>query len=274
VCDEIMRDEDPTYLRPHLELTVTAHVDPDELAGEVLDFGCGAGASTVILGQLLPRSRILGIELRAANLDVARARAAFYGLNHTTFLLAPSSGHLPTELGPFRAIMLSAVFEHLLPAERETLLPSLWRLLAPGGVLFIDETPARWFPIETHTTGLPLINYLPDRLAATYAQRCSRRVQKNASWDEMQRAGIRGGTVKEILGLLPADAGRPVLLEPRRHGIKGSLDLWIRGYAAGGRGWRAALKRAAAKPLQLAARIVDGASLVPYLTLAIRKSAA
>jgi ubiquinone/menaquinone biosynthesis C-methylase UbiE len=274
LCDEIMRDEDPSYIRRHLELTVTAHVDPAELAGaEVLDFGCGAGASTVILSKLLPACRITGVELRAANLEVARARVEFYGLPNTRFVLSPSGSQLPQQIGPFRAIMLSAVFEHLLPTERETLLPSLWRMLAPGGVMFIDETPARWFPIETHTTGLPLINYLPDRLAEGYARRFSRRVRRDANWDEMRRDGIRGASVKEIRDLLPIGEGRPILLEPRRLGVKGSLDLWIRGYAQGGSGWRGALKRTAATLLRAAARRIDGASLVPYLSLAIRKSA-
>jgi 2-polyprenyl-3-methyl-5-hydroxy-6-metoxy-1,4-benzoquinol methylase len=272
LCDEIRRDEDPSYLRKHLELTVTAHIDPAELAdAELLDFGCGAGASTVILSQLLPQTRLTGIELRAANLEVARARAKFYGLEHASFLLSPSGGSVPEGIGPFRAIMLSAVFEHLLPAERETLLPSLWRLLTPGGVMFIDETPARWFPIETHTTGLPLINYLPDRLAESYARRFSSRVRRDATWDQMRRDGIRGSSVKEILGLLPTGEGRPVLIEPRRLGVKGSLDLWIRGYADGGSGWRGALKRATARALAVAPS-VDGAWLVPYLSLAIRKS--
>jgi 2-polyprenyl-3-methyl-5-hydroxy-6-metoxy-1,4-benzoquinol methylase len=273
LCDEIMRDEDPSYIRKHLELTVTAHVDPAELAGaELLDFGCGAGASTVILSRLLPRTKLTGIELRGANLEIARARAKFYGLESASFLLSPSGSSVPKGIGPFRAIMLSAVFEHLLPAERETLLPSLWRLLEPGGVMFIDETPARWFPIETHTTGLPLINYLPDRLAESYARRFSRRVRRDATWNQMLRDGIRGSSVKEILGLLSTGEGRPTLVEPRRLGVKGSLDLWIRGYAEGGSGWRGALKRAAAASLAIAAPSVDGAWLVPYLSLAIRKS--
>jgi predicted O-methyltransferase YrrM len=251
---------------------VTAHIDPADLAGaEMLDFGCGAGASTVILSQLLPATRITGVELRPANLDVARARAEFYGLKDATFLLSPSGSRLPKGIGPFRAIMLSAVFEHLLPAERATLLPLLWSLLAPGGVMFIDETPARWFPIETHTTGLPLINYLPDRLAVTYARRFSSRVRRDATWDQMRRDGIRGASVKEILGLLASGEGRPTLLPPQRLGIRGSLDLWIRGYAEGGSGYRGALKRTMATSLNLVARFADGASLVPYLSLAIRK---
>ena len=275
LCDEIMRDEDPTYIRRHVELTVTAHIDPEELAGgEVLDFGCGAGASTVILSKLLPNSNITGVELSSKNLSIARARAQFYGLQRTRLMLSPAENTLPDRIGPFRAVMLSAVFEHLLPVERKTLLPMLWGLLEPGGVMFIDETPSRWFPIETHTTGLPFINYLPDRLAAAYARRCSRRVRRDHSWDTMCRNGIRGGSVKEILGLLPEADGRPILLEPHRLGIKDPLDLWFRGYATPGGGPVGAMKRKAIPLLRIAARFVDSTSLVPYLSLAIRKASA
>jgi len=274
LCDEIMRDEDPNYIRKHVELTVTAHVDPQELAGgEVLDFGCGAGASTVILSKLLPSSNITGVELSEQNLSIARARAEFYELHRTRLLLSPDEDALPEGIGPFRAIMLSAVFEHLLPAERRTLLPMLWRLLEPGGVMFVDETPSRWFPIETHTTGLPFINYLPDGLAAAYARRCSRRVRRDHSWDVMCRNGIRGGSVTEILGLLPAADGRPILLEPNRLGIKDPIDLWFRGYTTEN-GRVGAMKRQAAPLLRMAARFVDSTSLVPYLSLAIRKASA
>lgn len=272
VCDEIMRDEDPTYIRPHLELTVTAHFDAWDFAGaEVLDFGCGAGASTVILSSLLPGSTITGVELSGRNLAIARGRAQLYGLSRTRFLLSPNGSRLPEGIGPFRAIMLSAVFEHLLPAERETVMPMLWRMLEPGGVLFIDETPSRWFPLETHTTGLPFINYLPDGWAATYARWCSSRIGWDDSWEMMQRNGIRGGSVREILGLLPAADGRPVLVEPRRLGIESALDLWARGYA--GAGQPRSLKRNVVPLLRWAARFVESTSLVPYLSLAIRKAA-
>jgi SAM-dependent methyltransferase len=275
LCDEIMRDEDPGYIRRHVELTVTAHVDPAEFTGaEVLDFGCGAGASTVILSKLLPSSTITGVELSSKNLSIARARAQFYGLQRTRLMLSPAESALPSGLGPFRAVMLSAVFEHLLPAERKTLLPMLWSMLEPGGVLFIDETPSRWFPVETHTTGLPFINYLPDGMAAAYARRCSRRVHRDDSWDVMCRNGIRGGAVKEILGLLPTAHGSPIVLEPHRLGIKDPLDLWFRGYAESGSGRSDALKRKALPLLRFTARFVDSTSLVPYLSLAIRKAAA
>ena len=52
----------------------------------------------------------------------------------------------------------------------------------------------------------------------------------NVDWETHLRKGIRGGTVKEIVGILEQTLGKPVLLEPDRLGIKivltsGSKDL-------------------------------------------------
>jgi 2-polyprenyl-3-methyl-5-hydroxy-6-metoxy-1,4-benzoquinol methylase len=271
VCDEIMREEDPTYIRPHLELTIKAHVDPGRLAGQrVLDFGCGSGASTVILGQLLPDSEIVGVELSPGNLAIARKRAEFRGLARVRFLQSPRGDQLPPGLGRFGAVVLSAVFEHLLPAERRLLSPMLWELLEPGGILFVDETPARWFPLETHTTGLPLINYLPDGAAHFIARRCSRRNLRDQSWQTMLRNGIRGASPGEILSVLPAQYGRPHVLRPCRERVRNRVDLWYRGYARPGTGVKAALKRRSLLLFRLASALV-GSPLVPYLSLAIQK---
>ena len=39
-----------------------------------------------------------------------------------------------------------------------------YRLLAPGGHIAILDTPNRLFPLETHSIGLPLVQWLPPRL--------------------------------------------------------------------------------------------------------------
>ena len=50
LCDEILRDEDPSYIRSHIVLTITAHVAPEQLRGKrMLEFGSGCGASTIAL---------------------------------------------------------------------------------------------------------------------------------------------------------------------------------------------------------------------------------
>jgi 2-polyprenyl-3-methyl-5-hydroxy-6-metoxy-1,4-benzoquinol methylase len=273
LCDEIARDQDPGYLQQHLTLTIVAHVDPASLSGRrILDFGCGAGASTSVLGRLLPDCAIDGVELDAANIRAATTRAAFNGLQHVRFLQSPQGDQLPIELGSYDAVVLSAVYEHLLPHERRRLMPMLWSRVRPGGYLFVDETPWRWFPIESHTTGLPLLNYTTDRIAHRLARRSSK-LSGRTRWDEFQRAGIRGGTVHSIVDDLAARPGEASVLAPSRLGIGDPVDLWYEGYAAGtGAVHHRRAKQSAHGILKTVYR-TTGQAPVPYLSLAIQKLA-
>ncbi|MBI3890153.1 MAG: class I SAM-dependent methyltransferase [Candidatus Wallbacteria bacterium] len=242
LCDEIARDEDPTYTQATLEPDIFAYVSEEEFAGRtLLDFGCGSGASTAILGRKLPQTRILGVELNETLLGIARERLAFYHLEGVQLLTSPSREELPPGLEGVDFVVMSAVYEHLLPRDRETVLPRLWKLLRPGGVLFLDQTPHRYFPIEPHTTYLPFINYLPDAMAHAYA--------------------------RSLSILARSDPARPRLLEPCRLGARDLIDVWYLGSTLHSypRGRRAV--RWAAKVLQA----LTGICLVPYLALAIRK---
>ncbi len=270
LADEIARDQDPGYLERHLVATITGYIDPAELAGRtVLDFGCGAGASTTILARLLPDTDIIGVELSTAYLDAARERARFHDLTRVNFELSPAGDQLPASLTQYDAVVLSAVFEHLLPAERRTLMPRIWDLVKPNGYLFIDETPWRWFPIESHTTGIPLLNYAPDRLARELAGR-KPKLQGRDSWPELLRAGIRGGTVREIRRSLGPRYRYAETLRPSRNGIDNWVDLWFEGYARGQSGRFRGLKRSARGALKGMYR-TTGVAAVPYLSLAFRK---
>src|SRR5215213_2681913 len=52
LCDEIMREEDPSYVERAIRHEVLGYADAAEFAGKrVLDFGCGAGASTLIMSR-------------------------------------------------------------------------------------------------------------------------------------------------------------------------------------------------------------------------------
>ncbi len=150
LCDEISRDEDNSYIEAHLRTTLFAHLPVSAFVGKrLLDFGCGSGASTMILARSLPGpTRIVGVELEETFLRIARARADFYGMTNVSFEQSPTGDRLPEQLGVFDFIVLPAVYEHLLPPERKTIIPQLWNHLSKGGVLFIDETPFRWFPVE------------------------------------------------------------------------------------------------------------------------------
>jgi 2-polyprenyl-3-methyl-5-hydroxy-6-metoxy-1,4-benzoquinol methylase len=272
LCDEILRDEDPYYIEHHIITTLFSFVRPSVFKGKrLLDFGCGSGASTMILARHLPETEIVGVELERKNLDVARERAEFYGYHHITFHQSPSGEELPPDLGMFDFIFMPAVYEHLLPLERERLSGQLWKLLKKGGVLFVDETPHRWFPIETHTTGLPFINYLPKPLALMYARHASRRSLQKDDWNTLLRKGIHGSTSREILGQIRKGGGKPELLEPLIEGPHTPVDIWHEGYARNASGKSGKAKRALKNILQVFYTITR-IPLVPYISLAIRKN--
>jgi hypothetical protein len=226
----------------------------------------------MIMARALPgHPRIVGVELEETFLRIARARADFYGMTNVRFEQSPTGDRLPEQLGAFDFIVLPAVYEHLLPPERKTIIPQLWNHLSKGGVLFIDETPFRWFPVETHTSSLPFVNYLPDPLAHRFVQYCSRRGLRNESWTGLLRKGIRGGSVNEVLGMIHNGGGLPELLKPGYGGMRTPVDVWYEGYARGASGRSGKLKRAFGKALKV---LYDASHLapVPYLSLAIRKN--
>jgi 2-polyprenyl-3-methyl-5-hydroxy-6-metoxy-1,4-benzoquinol methylase len=276
VIDEIRREEAPEYVQVCLENDLLGYVREERFAGRrILDFGCGGGASTVILSRMFPSARLVGVELSANLVELAQMRAAFYGLKNVEFYVSPGAEELPADLGTFDFVILSAVFEHLLAAERKTIPAALWRLLEEGGVLFLDQTPNRRFVFEGHTTRLPLVNYLPDGAALWAARRFSRRVGKEESWASLLRRGIRGGTVGEIRGLLrDAQAGyEAVLLEPRERGFRDRIDLWYAGQARS-LGRQHPKLRPLLPVVRWTARCIrrlTGAVFVPTLALAFEK---
>jgi hypothetical protein len=135
-------------------------------------------------------------------------------------------------------------------------------------VLFIDQTPNRFWPIETHTSRLPLINYLPDRLAGWCARRFSDQVPDNMPWETLLRCGLRGGSAGSILRHLRSlGDGEPVCLRPQYNGIEDRVDLWYR---------NSTLKRRSAGKRRLhralkAVHAVTGIAFVPVVEIAVRK---
>jgi 2-polyprenyl-3-methyl-5-hydroxy-6-metoxy-1,4-benzoquinol methylase len=268
LLDEIRRDEDQTYVQDSMVLEIFSYIHPSDLAGKrILDFGCGSGASTVVLGRLLPGVQIVGIELVPEYLEIARERVGFYNLPDVTFMTSPDAMSLPETIGQFDAIIFSAVFEHLLPQERSLLLPKIWEHLKPGGLLFVRETPFRYAPVESHTTGLPLLNYLPDRAAFRFARRFSPAARRCDTWEAMLRIGIRGATEGEILGILKKSQAAPELIEPSLNGIHSRVELWAN---LPTRSRFMAIKSIMKIIFSIVWRIT-GRSLVPQLSLAIKK---
>jgi 2-polyprenyl-3-methyl-5-hydroxy-6-metoxy-1,4-benzoquinol methylase len=269
LCDEIMRDEDPLYVQHYFCWDILSYAGKEDFAGRrVLDFGSGSGASSMVLARMFPDAKIVGAELVSDLVELARHRAEFHGVEgRVSFQLSSDLNSLPPESGDFDYIIFSAVYEHLLPSERQAILPLLWSHLKQGGVLFLDQTPYRWFPIEMHTTGLPLINYLPDRPTLYCSRRFSERVSLDASWPELLRNGIRGGTTREIIRIIDREGRKAELLNPSHLGVKDHIDLW---YQLSSTTRKPLIKKVMMWGFRVV-KAVTGVTMIPTLSLAIRK---
>lgn len=254
LCDELLREEDPLYVRNELTHGILGFVPADWFRGRrILDFGSGSGSSTIVLQSLLPGAHVVGVELRQDFVDLAKERLACRGLHDVEFHLSPTPEELPSGLGLFDAVALSAVYEHLLPNERAPLLCLLWASIAPGGYLFVNQLPHRWFPYEQHTAMLWGINYLPRSIVGPATRRFSRRHLQDDDWPTLLRKGIRGGTQRDILRRLQAlGDGRPEVVPPAPP-ARDHADLWLSYTMQRSPGWK---KRAAHVAFKGAERIL------------------
>jgi 2-polyprenyl-3-methyl-5-hydroxy-6-metoxy-1,4-benzoquinol methylase len=278
LIDEIRREEDPEYVTICLEQELLAYLPESEFENKhIMDFGCGAGASTIVLAKLFPKATITGVELDPKLIELANLRKEHHGLNNISFQCSPNGQTLPPDIGGFDFILLSAVFEHLLPDERDLILSQLWACLEPDGILFLNQTPYRYFPFEGHTSRLLFVNYLPDKFAHYYVKKYSKRMRGNETWQELLRSGIRGGSPHEVFGILKNinKDHRPVTLKPSRLGYRDRIDIWYAGYAV-----TIAKKYPKFKRIQQVLRIfakiiyrMTGVVFLPTLSLAIKKTA-
>lgn len=231
----------------------------------ILDFGCGEGHSIEALLDVFPNAHFTGAEFDPGQLARFAARIG----NHPRVTLVRMSGPESIEdIGTgFDVIQLNAVFEHLLPAERTTLMPVLWRKLAAGGYLVVTETPWRWFPIETHCTSLPLVNYLPDRLAFFAMRKFGgKRFAKTKTWDDALREGMRGATTREIVASLGAPAGAAKIVQSQAPDARDLLEVWWHGEC------RKAPKKRFAYNVLRGLRATTGIVVSPWVNVVLQKS--
>lgn len=140
------------------------------IAGQnILDFGASYGLSACAYleaGAL----RVVGIEPDPDRVQRGRQIIDKLGLSERITLMHTSStDNLPFNGEAFQVVFANAVLEHI-PQPRAAFVREMWRVLAAGGYLIINETPNKYLPIDLHTTdGLWLLPWLPKRFARRYA---------------------------------------------------------------------------------------------------------
>ena len=202
--DEIERSENTNYLQRKIEILlkefgiVLSHK-------KMLDFGCGAGASTLIFLRC-GATDVTGVEVNDPLLDIAKLRLNdFFPNRYQLVKIEYIDGKysMPFSDEEFDIVWAQAIMEHVLPSQRKFVLRELWRVLRKDGLLVIFGTPNRLWVKEFHTSNLFFVNYLPLDIAVFLARHCSRRVPVGQSKQELLSDGFRGCTYWEIARALP-----------------------------------------------------------------------
>jgi SAM-dependent methyltransferase len=176
----------------------------------VLEVGCSFGHITEWLAEQREVAELHAFDTDPAFVEIVRTKREDLGLERLAdvwLLSNDETQRLPWADAMFDLVVALGVVEHLPARSRRAQVDQYYRVLAPGGHIAILDTPNRWFPLETHSVGLPLVQWLPPALAYRYARRFRRRVFRDVSYAEFvaDGTGWRNATLAECLPSSGAD---------------------------------------------------------------------
>jgi SAM-dependent methyltransferase len=137
----------------------------------VLDVGCGAGWSTVALANAYPDALLVGVDVDAPSVEMARQNAAAAGVGHRVRFRLADGGALGGEDGGYDAAF---AFEcvHDMPRPVQVLAAVREAVRPDGVVVVMDEAVAEEFTapgddLERFMYAVSLFICLPDGLSST-----------------------------------------------------------------------------------------------------------
>ena len=139
----------------------------------ILEVGCSFGHITEYLAEQSEVASIHTFDTDPAFVAITRAKVEELGLHpvrEVAHLSNDATRRLPYADGVFDLVLALGVVEHLPARNRLAQVDEYYRVLAPGGHIAILDTPNRWFPLETHSVGLPFVQWLPPRWGYAYAR--------------------------------------------------------------------------------------------------------
>lgn len=263
----IKRIEQPEVIANNISAMITAF-PPAGADPEFLDFGCGFGASTMAIARM--GCRVVGVDADSKLLRLAeRISADCRASDLVTLVEHPDTANLPFADGEFDGVVASGVFEHIRHENRAVFSAECWRMIRPGGVLYVLGSPNRLWPIDGHTTGLPLVHWLPKWAAMPTVRRFCKRVERACTWEQLLDEGLVGvnlfGLLRSLVGseLCVRDGGNikfyfSTIHARKKSGLKraaaGAVYTWLRLWE---------------RPLRLVGIPVE--AFLPSINVAIRK---
>ena len=139
----------------------------------VLEIGCSFGHITECLAETPEVAELYTFDTDPAFVAITRAKVEEMGLNAVRDVAVFTNAEtcrLPYADARYDLVLAIGVVEHLPARTRRAQVDEYYRVLAPGGHIAVLDTPNRFFPLETHSVGLPFVQWLPPRLAHAYAR--------------------------------------------------------------------------------------------------------
>jgi SAM-dependent methyltransferase len=168
----------------------------------VLEVGCSFGHITEYLDEQPLVAEIHTFDVDGPFVEITRLKVEELGLKKVRQVLHLSdheTSRLPFADGWFDLVLAVGVVEHLPSRDRHRFVDEYYRVLARGGHLAVLDTPNRAFPLETHSVGLPGIQWLPPRLAYGYARLLRPRRVRAGSFAAFAEGAWRNASLRECL---------------------------------------------------------------------------
>jgi SAM-dependent methyltransferase len=164
----------------------------------VLEIGCSFGHITEYAAEQPEVAEIVTFDTDPAFVAIVRAKVEEQGLRavrEVSLFENDETRRLPYPDGRFDLVLAIGVVEHLPARNRRAQVDEYYRVLAPGGHIAILDKPNRLFPLETHSVGLPLVQWLPPRVAHAYARACRPNRYRGVGFEEFTANGTGGRNV-------------------------------------------------------------------------------
>ena len=170
----------------------------------VLEVGCSFGHITECLAEAPWVAEVHAFDTDEAFVAITRVKVEEMDLapvREVLHLESEETRCLPYADGRFDLVLAIGVIEHLPARHRRAQVDEYYRVLAPGGHIAILDTPNRFFPFETHSIGLPLVQWLPPSIAYRYARLGRRKRFRDVPYGEFvaDGTGWRNAALSECL---------------------------------------------------------------------------
>lgn len=142
-------------LAPFNDVIVDAAIHP---GNDVLDVGCGAGASTFAAAERVGDGRVTGVDRDQALIELARSRLATRRPTASVRFLTGDAASVDLSAGSFDALI--SRFGMMFFDDPTAAFKHLGRLVRPGGriayVTWTDPSANDWFALPFTAAGVPV----------------------------------------------------------------------------------------------------------------------